>query len=127
MADLLQRSSDWLEGMREKHRAIQAEYRRGAEAISVPATVGRTVFQVSREYGLFERHESRDYLVSAEHLVLAGSAALPQRGDVIRETDGARTYEYEVMAPGSEPCWRWSDDYRRTLRIHTKLIGTEDA
>ena len=46
---------------------------------------------------------------------------------MIRETDGGKTYEYEVMAPGNDPCWRWSDDYRRTLRIHTKLIGTEEA
>jgi len=35
------------------------------------------------------------------------------------------TFIYEVMAPGNEPPWRYSDPYRRTLRIHTKLIGAE--
>jgi hypothetical protein len=125
MADLLQRSSEWLDGMREKHCTIEVEYKRGALTAQIPATVGKTVFQVSREYGLFERHESRDYLVSAANLVLGSQEVLPERGDVIRETDGAVAYEYEVMAPGNEPCWRWSDDYRRTLRIHTKLVNTE--
>jgi hypothetical protein len=50
---------------------------------------------------------------------------LPERGDVIRETQATRTFVYEVMAPGKEPPWRWSDVYRKLLRIHTKQIGVE--
>jgi len=30
---------------------------------------------------------------------------------------------YEVMSPGNEPHFRWSDTYRQTLRIHTKHVG----
>jgi hypothetical protein len=59
--------------------------------------------------------------------VLQGNPILPSRGDIIRETDGDSVYIYEVMAPGSEPAWRWSDDYRTTLRIHTKYVGRESA
>ena len=33
----------------------------------------------------------------------------------------------EVMAPGREPHWRWSDVNRLVYRIHTKHIGTEPA
>ena len=36
---------------------------------------------------------------------------------------GADTQLYEVMAPGGEPPFRYSDPYRRTLRIHTKHVG----
>jgi len=32
-----------------------------------------------------------------------------------------------VMAPGKEPAWRYSDPYRKTLRIHTKHVDTEVA
>ena len=50
---------------------------------------------------------------------------VPQRGDRVRETQGATVFVYEVTAPGKEPCWRYSDAYRKTLRIHTKQIDTE--
>jgi hypothetical protein len=50
---------------------------------------------------------------------------LPERGDAIREQQDGKVYVYEVMAPGKEACWRWSDPYRQTLRIHTKQVGTE--
>ena len=83
------------------------------------------MFQVSREYGVLERIEARDYIVEATRLVLGGAVTLPRKGDRIREADGAKAYVYEVMAPGSEPCWRYSDLERRALRIHTKLVGQE--
>ena len=60
-------------------------------------------------------------------LLLAGVPVLPERGDRIRETQGATTYVYEVMAPGKEPHYRYSDPYRKTLRIHTKHVSTETA
>ncbi len=127
MGYLLEKSSAWLEGMREKHCTRPVTYCRSGECVTVLATVGKTVFQIARDYGPFERFESRDYLVTAAELVLQGNLILPSRGDTIRETDGGKTYEYEVMAPGGEPDWRWSDDYRQTLRIHTKRIGTGEA
>ena len=71
------------------------------------------------------RTESRDFLVLAADLVLAGKAELPRAGDRIRETDGGQIFLYEVMAPGGEPPWRYSDPYRRALRIHTKFVGME--
>lgn len=60
-------------------------------------------------------------------LVLGGATALPKAGDRVRETDGGKVFVYEVMAPGNEPAWRYSDPYRRALRIHTKHVATEAA
>ena len=127
MADLLQKGSDWLEGMRTVHASRPVVYVRGTESVDVPATVGRTVFRLDKGYGVIERVEARDYLVLAVDLVLGGAAALPKAGDRIRETEDSKAFVYEVMAPGGEPCWRWSDPYRRTLRIHTKHVATEDV
>jgi hypothetical protein len=67
----------------------------------------------------------RDFLIHAADLILAGEPTLPERGDLIRETQGGRTFVYEVMAPGKEPPWRWSDVFRKVLRIHTKQIAVE--
>lgn len=102
-------------------------YRRGEATVEVLATIGRTVFETDNGYGVVERTESRDFLISAVDLVLAGLETLPQRGDRIRETQGATTFVYEVMAPGQQPHWRYSDPGRRTLRIHTKHVDTEVA
>ena len=46
-------------------------------------------------------------------------------GDQVRETAGTNVFVYEVNAPGGQPPFRYSDPYRRVLRIHTKHIATE--
>ncbi len=125
MADMLEQGSTFLEDQRHRHMTRPVAYRRAAAEVSVSATIGRTVFEQSDDRGLVSRVESRDFLVRAEDLVLAGSAVLPKAGDTIRESHDGRTLVYEVMAPGSEPPFRYSDPYRRTLRIHTKHVGTE--
>ena len=111
--------------MRAKHMTRPVTYQRGTASVEVQATVGRTVFETADDYGVVQHSESRDFLILAADLVLDGAAVLPERGDRIRETASGKVYVYEVMAPGKEPPWRWSDLYRRTLRIHTKQVATE--
>jgi len=125
VADLLEWASAWLDGMRKAHLSRYVTYQRGEELIYVPATVGRTVFEVADAYGVVEHSESRDFLIAAADLFFGGAVTLPERGDRIRETQDGKVYVYEVMAPGKEPEWRWSDGYRRTLRIHTKQVAIE--
>ena len=125
MTDLLETGSAFLDDQRHKHMTRAVVYERGADSVEVQATIGRTEFEQADEYGVVHRIEARDYLVRASDLVLSGQQTLPQAGDRIRETDGAQTFVYEVMAPGTEPPWRYSDAYRRTLRIHTKHVATE--
>lgn len=100
-------------------------YERGGDSVEIAATIGRTVFEQADDYGLIHRTESRDYLVLATGLVLAGAQIAPRAGDRIRENDGNKVFVYEVMAPGGEPPYRFSDPYRRTLRIHTKQVAEE--
>ncbi|MBL7044310.1 MAG: hypothetical protein ISR77_37135 [Pirellulaceae bacterium] len=125
MTDILQRGSDWLQDQRHKHATRTVTYERGVDTVDLAGTIGRTIFEIDNGHGLLERIESRDYLVLAIDLVLGGSLVLPQRGDRIREAQNGTTYVYEVMSPGKEPHWRWSDPYRKTLRIHTKQIDVE--
>ena len=127
MADVLAQGSAWLEDQRHKHMTRTVVYERGTDSVELAATVGRTEFEQADEYGTVHRIESRDYLVRTTDLVLATTQTLPKAGDRIRETDGEQTFVYEVMAPGTERPFRYSDPYRKTLRIHTKLIDTETA
>ena len=124
MGDLLERGSAWLDEQRLKHLSRTVTYKRGEDSAEVRASIGRTVFEVTDSVGVAERTESRDFLIPASGLVLGGSQVLPKQGDRIEETQDATVYVYEVLAPGQEPCWRFSDSYRRTLRVHTKQVGT---
>ncbi len=126
MPDLLQSGSDWLAERLKQHASRPIVYRRRADEVTVPATIGRTLLKLDDGYGGVRMEwTDRDFLIHAADLVLAGNAVLPERGDVIRETQGSQTFLYEVMAPGNEPPWRWSDVFRKVLRIHTKQVGVE--
>ena len=129
MADLLQKGLAWLDDQRHAHMTQTVLYVRDAEnasyTVELLATIGRTEFEQADEFGVIHKLQSRDFLIRAADLVLNSELTLPKPGDRVRETVGAQTFVYEVMAPGGEPPWRYSDPYRKTLRIHTKHIGTE--
>lgn len=127
MADLLEQGASWLDDQRHAHMARPVVYERGAAQLELSATIGRTEFEQADEAGLIHRTESRDFLVRAAELDLGDGPTFPKAGDRLRETVGPSVFVYEVNAPGGQPPWRFSDPYRKALRIHTKLIGTEDA
>ena len=125
MGDLLDRGSAFLDDQRHKHMSRTVVYQRGAEAKEVLATIGKTEFEQADDAGLIHRVESRDFLVRTADLDLGAGPILPRAGDQVRETVGTQVIVYEVNAPGGQPPFRYSDPYRRVLRVHTKHIGTE--
>lgn len=114
MSDLLRDGAAWLAQMRTTHCASPVEYRRAPDVYVVNATYGRTAYEVVDESGLTVGAQVVDFLILASELTLE-----PTPGDVIA-ADGRR---YEVVSLGGEGCWRWSDPYRLTRRIHTKDVG----
>ena len=84
MADLLEKSSAWLEDQREKFMSRTVIYQRGTDSVEVTATIGQTVFAVDNGEGAALQVESRDYLIRAAHLVLGGGPVPP--GAAIRST-----------------------------------------
>jgi hypothetical protein len=122
---LLQTGASWLADQMKMHASVDVIYERGAEQVPVKATVGKTEFEIDDGSGVVVRIQSRDYLIQAADLVLGGMETLPLAGDLIRETQGANTFVYEIMAPGNEPHYRYSDPFRKLLRIHTKHVATE--
>jgi len=114
-----------LETKRTQYASRVVTYARGVPSVEVLATIGKTTFEVDDGYGVLVRHESRDFLVLAADLILGDGPTTPERGDRIRETQGSQVFVYEVTAPGKEPCWRYSDPFRKTLRIHTKQVTVE--
>ena len=121
MVDLLEQSSAWLDDQRRRLLSRPVVYSRAGDSAETLATVGRTSFEASDDEGVVQEWESRDFLILTADLADFG---LPQPGDRIAETDGQQTLVYEVMALPSQTPWRYSDPYRKTLRIHTKQVET---
>ena len=119
MPDLLDQASAWLEDMRNKHASRMVTYQRGQQSVPVAASIGKTLFSLDDGGGAIIEIESRDYLILAQDLAIRP----PQRGDRIVEEQDGHGIVYEVVPFGSEPCWRWSDLYRRTMRVHTKAVA----
>ncbi|KAA0213584.1 MAG: hypothetical protein EDM82_12560 [Cyanobacteria bacterium CYA] len=125
MGDLLDRGAAFLDAQRHQHLSRLVLYRRGTDEKDVQATIGKTEFEQADDAGLIHRVESRDFLVRTADLDLGAGLILPRAGDQVRETVGLSVFVYEVNAPGGQPPFRYSDPYRRVLRIHTKHIATE--
>lgn len=117
MGDLLRQGSQWLEQMRTSHCSSPATYQRGEMSLPVNATFGRSEAEVDDGSGLRVVTAMADFLIAAAELESFGS---PQAGDRIVTEEAT----FEVLPWGSEPCWRWSDPFHQTYRIHTKeLLG----
>jgi hypothetical protein len=125
VGDLLDRGAAFLDAQRHRHFSRPVLYRRGTDEKEVHATIGKTEFEQADDAGLIHRVESRDFLVRTAELDLGAGPILPRAGDQVREVVGLSVFVYEVNAPGGQPPFRYSDPYRRVLRIHTKHIATE--
>lgn len=124
MADLLQTSQEWLADQLKEHASRQVVYQRGAQQVTVQATIGRTLMKLEDGYGGIRMEwTDRDFLIQAADLVLGGAVVTPERGDRVLETVDTSTSVFEVMAFGGEPPWRFSDPFGKLLRIHTKRIS----
>jgi hypothetical protein len=126
MADLLADANAWLQGVRHDKATQDVRYQRGSEHLGLKATIGRTEFLSEAPSGARIVDEARDYLLRSADLDFGLGPIPPLVGDQIIETVGTQKFTYEVVpfGPLSEH-WRYSDPFRVTLRVHTKLINTE--
>jgi len=121
--NMLANAADWLTEQRHEHLTDAVTYWRGGASVEVSATVGSSEHDVHDGFGGSIRVETRDYLIRTEDLILDDERTLPVSGDQVVEVIDGTEVTYEVAAPGqNEPCFRYSDSRRKTLRIHTKNI-----
>lgn len=109
----------------QQSAGVTISYRRGAASVTLTAVPGRTPFEQTTSTGMLLQFESRDWLITASELLLDSVVVTPQLGDEIRETVGAVTHIYRVLEHNGQPAWRYCDQYRTRLRVHTKHHTTE--
>jgi hypothetical protein len=92
--------------------------------VTLTMWVGNTKFALDPKSpgGARVQFGDRDYLVAvADFLAAVGANATPVKGDRIQDVDNnGNTIVYELSTPTGEPVWRYSDQTRQVLRLHTK-------
>lgn len=126
--DFLLAGMRWLANKLPTTIGTSVVFQRDTAKTSVCVTFGRTLLRYSDEFGGTKiEWTDKDFIVPAANLQIGGAAVLPKRGDRFKVNDGQTICIYEVLPYGTEPHWRWSDPFRKLIRIHTKLITTEPA
>jgi hypothetical protein len=113
MTDMLAKGLAWLARKQKKHVSQRVDYYRGNNCYHVDATLGQTKLDIDDGSGVRVTAHSIDFLIRAADLPI-----MPDVGDRVIFMDA----EYEVLELPSSGCWRWSDPYAITRRIHTKQI-----
>jgi len=126
MGDLLRQGSQWLAGVLKQHAASPVTYSRPPSdeddetvELELAATLGKTDYEKSDQYGLPVGATATDFLVSAADFT--GTFGEPQAGDRVVFAGAV----YEVLELPGQGCWRRSNGFGNTMRIHTKRIGAE--
>lgn len=129
---MLHRAAQHLAAKRKAHLSTLVEYRRPSQSDAPPlietellAMRGRTAADIDRGDGFVETTTLFDWIITPDDLRLDSDPVKPEPGDVIVENAADRIVTYEVLPMGNEPCWRYCDGHRASIRIHTKRIREE--
>ena len=121
--DFLQRGVAWLNQQRVQHLSQMVTYQRGGESVQIAATLGTTSVEITDDTGATVQSPQMDFIVSADALVLNGTAATPRVGDRIFVADAiGKTLVYEVLSLQDGRHYRPCDGNRQMLRIHAKQV-----
>jgi hypothetical protein len=110
----------WLTGMVQAAAGETVTYTRGAESITLTATVGQVAFVSTELGGARIQIGDRDYLIKVSDLTFGA----PKIGDRITHTVGGNVLVFEIKDPETgEKAWRYSDPDRTEWRIHVNKVG----
>lgn len=127
MTNRLARASAHLQRRMSSQLYVLVTIKRGGITVAdVKATPGKTPYEVETQHAGLLQVETRDYLIAAEdYAAIDGESPLPKRGDCIEEMgpDGVLR-SHEVAAPvDGEHVYRWMDQTRTMLRVHTVRVN----
>jgi len=120
MADLVKQGALWLEGKRVAHRAITVTVWRGGLSFTAEATLGASDLTSYNDENVIVEEKSEDFTIAVADYDFGKGPVDPERGDSI-EYDGLK---FEVLPVASAPEARYSDAYRLSWRVHTKVTTT---
>ena len=118
---LFEDASEFLMASLDSVAGREIKYTRpGVGSVYIRAIRGVTNFQ-TQDNGVQELMyiKSDDYIFPTSDLVLGGQNVTPRRGDKIEDAGITKT----VLTDGSDAMYKYTDQSRLTLRVHTKEVG----
>jgi hypothetical protein len=109
-------------------RGRTVTYARGAEATTVTAWPGATLYaRATEDPGASVVRGDADYLFVLAELLLNGEPIVPQEGDrltdpTVLDPETGAAVVFELLTPTGEPAFRFSDQGRTTARVHCKRV-----
>ena len=117
MANLLKAAQEWMDGQRRSHCTDTIAYTRGTDTVELAGTLGRSQHEIDDGNGALIRVDSVDWIFTSADLLPTFNE--PAVGDRITEATGE---VWMVTTFGVDPCWRYTDDFRHSLRVHTRRV-----
>jgi len=122
MTNVMQDGAAWLGAQLKQLVGVTITYTRGTSSVSLTATPTLHEYEIVDDEGFGIRMLSRDYLLHAADLVLAGAAIVPRSGDRITEVVGGVSQVFEVMPLGQSHEFEPADTDGLLLIVHTKKV-----
>ena len=120
MVDRLSTGATYQARRLKSHASTAVVYERGAQSVSLSATMGSRRVLSDMNSGVVVETIVRDFILTSADLILGGSVTTPTEGDKI-------TYDgetFEVLPPNEvEKSWRYFDNFKKLIRVHTKRIS----
>ena len=124
MGNILQDGAVWLGEQLKQVAGVTVTYQRGSSSIAgLTATVYFHEYELADQDGFVTVVKSRDYILHAADLELAGSQITPRSGDRIIETINAVSHTFEVVPLGTLKEHEPLDTDGVLLKVHTKRIA----
>lgn len=114
----LDTAAAWLDSTLATSDGVTVRYSRGIPYVDVTAVLGQTPTGFDLGNGILQTWQTQDFLIPQADFELSGSDVSPQVGDEVRSGDVV----FRVCLADDGRCWRFTDPYRRTMRIHTKEV-----
>ncbi len=109
--------SGWLVDKQKASTSQSVVYKRGANSVTIQARTEQAESVLEQE-GVIVNVVSRDFIFLAADLILNSVLEEPKRGD--RITWGGS--EYDVFPVDGEKVWRWSDNFKKQIRVQTQEV-----
>lgn len=124
MANLLKQGQALIAATLKSHGSETVTYRRGANSVSIAASVGRPDMTLGPEFGGGHlRMNTKEFVITAADLVINGVAVSPATGDMIDVAEGEATNRYRVGPDGGLPEFENADAFGIMLRIRGTFQG----
>ena len=122
MIDMIANAVTVMDGVRKTHLAQLVTYARGADEVSIAATLGITTYEITDEYGATVQAKATDFIFTAAELILATVTITPAIGDRISLPAGDVTRVFEVLELAGTGHYSLMDPSGTMLRVHAKQI-----